>query len=109
MLNYDPDSHQNHMEASMDNQAIDILEQKLHKILAKLEELKGENKKLREKNQELQSVIQEKENTINSIRTDSERYSILQSDIESYKTKENTIRTKVESLLQKLKEFKDIQ
>jgi len=109
MLNYDPDSHQVPMEASMDNQAIDILEQKLHKILSKLEELKGENEKLKEKNQELKSVIQEKDNTINSFKTDSEKYSMLQSDIESYKVKENTIRMKVESLLQKLKEFEDIQ
>ena len=93
----------------MDNQPFDILEQKLHKILTKLEVLKGENEKLKLKNQELNSLIQEKENTIQSLQTESDEVIHMRNNLESYKSKENMIRTKVESLLQKLSEFEDIE
>lgn len=93
----------------MDIQAFEVLEQKLYKILTKLEVLKGENEKLKLKNHELQSAVEEKENIIQSFKSDSEQVTNMRTDLESYQSKENMIRIKVESLLQKLNEIENLE
>jgi predicted RNase H-like nuclease (RuvC/YqgF family) len=97
------------VEVGMDSQAFDILEQKLHKILTKLEVLKGENEKLKLKNQELKSLVEEKENRLQSFQTESEEVTHMRTNLEAYQSNEKMIRTKVESLLQRLNDFDDIE
>ena len=92
----------------MENQAFEVLEEKINHILAVVDRLKSENNDLRQKNQELQSLMNEKDNTIQTLQVEVERYRKTQTAVDSYKENQDHIRTKVESLINKLKEFEDI-
>jgi len=92
----------------MENQAFEVLEEKINHILALVDRLKTENKDLRQKNQELQSLMNGKDNTIQTLQVEVESYRKTQTVVDSYKENQDHIRTKVESLINKLKEFEDI-
>jgi len=93
----------------MENQILEVLEEKINHILSLVDKLKAENLELKQRNQQLQILVDEKEKTIQTLRQESVQYRDAQNEIESYREKQDNIRSKVEILLQKLKEFEDIQ
>jgi len=92
----------------MEDQNFEVLEEKINQVLSMLNRLKTENKELRQKNMELQANVDEKEKTIQTLKSESEHYLGMKTEIETYREKQDRIRTKIEALLQKLKEFEDI-
>ena len=96
------------MDEALENQAIEVLEQKINQILTKLKKLQLDNQKLISKNQELERKLTEKERMILSTKKESLRYNSMTEEIEIYRKKEDQVRTKVQLLLDKLKEFDSI-
>ena len=92
----------------MDSQAFEVLEEKINHVLSLLNRLKRDNEELRQQNQELQSIVDEKEKNIQSLKMEAKSYNNIQTEVETYRETQDLIRTKVETLLQKLKEFEDI-
>ena len=93
----------------MENEILEVLEEKINHILSLVDKLKTENLELKQRNQQLQILVDEKEKTVQTLRQESAEYRDAKKDIESYREKQDHIRSKVEILLQKLKEFEDIQ
>ena len=93
----------------MENQAFEALEQKISKILSILERMRKENEQLKQRNNELRSIVEEKEKTIQELKANAERYSTFQNEADAYKESQDHIRARVETLLEKLKEFENIQ
>ena len=96
------------MDEALENQAIEVLEQKINQILTKLKKFQLDNQKLISKNQELERKLTEKERMILSTKKESLRYNSMTEEIEIYRKKEDQVRTKVQLLLDKLKEFDSI-
>lgn len=92
----------------MDLQYFDVLEEKLNKIVVQMDNLKTENRELRMRIQEFQAVIEEKERVIYALKTEVDKSRNVQSEIETYKKNQDRIRAKVETLLEKLKEFETV-
>lgn len=92
----------------MENQSFDILEEKINKILSLIEHLQKENILLKDENQKFQQNCEEKEEKIKLLNQELERHSNMKNEIEICKEKEDRIRSKVETLLSKLKEFENI-
>ncbi|HHS13211.1 MAG TPA: hypothetical protein ENN03_05515 [bacterium] len=88
---------------------LEILEQKVGLLLKQLQELKKDNQELKSRCQQLERMVQERDLIIQQLRQDSEGSLGMKNEIETYREKHDRIRIKVESLLQKLKEFEDIQ
>ena len=92
----------------MELQFFDVLEEKINRIVKQVDSLKTENRELRMRIQELQSVLEEKERIIYSLKSEVDKSRGVQNEVETYKKNQDRIRTKVETLLEKLKEFEDI-
>jgi hypothetical protein len=93
---------------AMDNQLFEQLEQKILQVLAVAARFKTENRELMQKNQELLSKLEEKERILLAVKEESERRKSAQTEMETYKEKQDRIRFKIENLLEKLKEFEEI-
>jgi chromosome segregation ATPase len=91
----------------MDLQALDALEAKVVRLVQQLDHLKGENRELRLRVQELQAVLEDKERVLYGLKVEAERAREAQSELEHHRKNQDRIRSKVETLLQKLKEFED--
>ncbi|MBN2417393.1 cell division protein ZapB [bacterium] len=91
----------------MDHQSLDALEEKITRMISKMNKLKVENQELRQENKTLQTALNEKEQTIQQLHNKAEEISRVQGDIETYKQNQDRIRSKVEVLLHKLKEFEE--
>jgi DNA repair exonuclease SbcCD ATPase subunit len=89
----------------MDLQYFDVLEEKINKIVLQTDNLKTENRELRMRIQELQAVLEEKERVIYALKAEVDKSRNVQGEIETYKKNQDRIRVKVETLLEKLKEF----
>ena len=92
----------------MDLQFFDVLEEKINRIVNQVESLKVENRELRMRIQELQAVLEEKERIIYTLKSEVDKSHGVQNEVENYKKNQDRIRSKVETLLEKLKEFEDI-
>jgi uncharacterized coiled-coil DUF342 family protein len=92
----------------MDLQFFDVLEEKINRIVNQVESLKVENRELRMRIQELQAVLEEKERIIYTLKSEADKSRAVQNEVENYKKNQDRIRSKVETLLEKLKEFEDI-
>ena len=92
----------------MDLQFFDVLEEKISRIIQRLGQLKGENRELRMRIQELQAVLEEKERAIYNLKTELDQTRGIQGEIENYRKNQDRIRSKVETLLEKLKDFEGI-
>lgn len=92
----------------MELQILDVLEEKINRVVHLVEKLKTENYELRMRIQELQAILDERERTLYALRGEIEKSKTVQTEIEMYKQNQDQIRIKVESLLQKLKAFEDI-
>ncbi len=92
----------------MDLQFIDMLEEKVSRMVQQLGQLKTENRELRMRNQELQAVLEDKERAVYTLRTELDQSRTVQGEIENYRKSQDRIRSKVETLLEKLKEFENI-
>lgn len=88
---------------------LEILEQKVGRLLQQLQELRKEKQELSSRCRQLEKMVHEKDLIIQQLKQDSEGSLGMRSEIETYKEKQDRIRVKVESLLQRLKEFEDIQ
>jgi hypothetical protein len=93
----------------MTDQMIDLLEKKIEAMLALIGRLKTENGDLRSTIQELSSKVKENQELIDSLQNESERFEGAQNEINSFKERENRIGQKVEALLKKLQEMKEIE
>ena len=93
----------------MTDQMIDLLEKKIEAMVALITRLKAENRELRSHVQELTSKSKENETLIETLQNESERFVGAQNEIDSFKERENRIGQKVEALLRKLQEFKEIE
>ncbi len=91
----------------MENQIFDVLEQKIIQVLGVVSRLKSQNQELARKNQELQSKLEEKERIILTFKEELEQRKKTQNDVDSYKEKQERIRFKIESLVEKLREFEE--
>jgi peptidoglycan hydrolase CwlO-like protein len=92
----------------MELQFFDVLEEKVNRIVDRIETLKGENRELRMRIQELQAVVEEKERIVYALKSEVDKSQGVQTEIENYRKNQDRIRSKVETLLEKLKEFEDI-
>ncbi|MCD6116878.1 hypothetical protein J7K93_07680 [bacterium] len=92
----------------MDDSNIDILEEKLNKIISVINNLKEENRKLQANVNELKNSLHEKDEIIVRLQQERENVLSIQHEIESYKTKHDRVRSKVDQLLLKLKEIDDV-
>ena len=92
----------------MELQFFDVLEEKINRIVGRIEALKGENRELRMRIQELQAVVEEKERIVYTLKSEVDKTRGVQTEIENYRKNQDRIRSKVETLLEKLKEFEDI-
>lgn len=92
----------------MENQIIDVLEQKILQVLAMSSRIKSQNQELQQKNQELQSKLEEKERILLTLKEEAEQGKKVQDEVETYKEKQDRIRSKIENLINKLKEFEEI-
>ena len=91
----------------MELNTFEELEKKIDQILSLVDKLRMENNELRTRNQELQIRVEEKESIINSLKEETEKYHGIRTEVDTFKEKEDRIRSKVENLLLKLKEFDD--
>jgi uncharacterized coiled-coil DUF342 family protein len=92
----------------MDLQFFDVLEEKINRIVNQVETLKVESRELRMRIQELQAVLEEKERVIYTLKSEVDKSRVVQNEIDNYRKNQDRIRSKVETLLDKLKEFEDI-
>ncbi|RKY75934.1 hypothetical protein DRQ07_11095 [candidate division KSB1 bacterium] len=92
----------------MEENNIDVLEEKINKIVAMINTLREENKKLKVYAEELKKSNMEKDEVIRKLNQERENIANIQNEIESYKSKHDRVRTKVDQLLLKLKEIDDI-
>jgi len=89
----------------MESTVFDTLEQKINQIITYVDRLHKENQVLKERNRALQDKLTEQENTLGLLKSETEKYRGMHSEVEVYREKQNQIQSKVESLLDKLKEF----
>jgi DNA repair exonuclease SbcCD ATPase subunit len=92
----------------MDLQFFDMLEEKVSRMVQQLGQLKGENRELRMRIQELQAVLEEKERAVYTLKTELDQSRSVQGEIENYRKSQDRIRSKVETLLEKLKDFENV-
>ena len=92
----------------MEKQGFDILEEKINHLLSILNRLKTENHELKNTLQVLEKQLKEKDIRIQTLSIDSQNIDGMKSEIENYRENQNRIKSKVETLLEKLKEFEDI-
>jgi uncharacterized coiled-coil DUF342 family protein len=92
----------------MDIQFFDVLEEKINRIVGRIETLKGENRELKMRIQELQAVLEEKERIVYTLKSEVDKTRGVQNEIDNYRKNQDRIRSKVETLLEKLKDFEDI-
>ncbi len=92
----------------MELQILDVLEEKINRVVRLVESLRTENHELRMRITELQAVLDERERTLYALKAEIEKSKTVQNEIETYKKNQDQIRTRVENLLQKLKAFEDI-
>jgi len=91
----------------MELQFFDVLEEKINRIVGSVETLKGENRELRMRIQELQAILEEKERAVYALKTEVDKTRGVQNEIDDYRKNQDRIRSKVETLLERLKEFED--
>jgi FtsZ-binding cell division protein ZapB len=96
------------LEDEMELNTFEELEKKIDQVLSLVDRLKMENEELKTRNMELQKRLEEKESIVHSLKEESEQYQEIKTEVTSFREKEDHIRSKVESLLQKLKEFEDM-
>jgi DNA repair exonuclease SbcCD ATPase subunit len=92
----------------MDLQFFDMLEEKVNRMVQQVGQLKTDNRELRMRIQELQAVLEEKERAVYTLRTELDQSKVIQGEIENYRKSQDRIRSKVETLLEKLKDFENI-
>ena len=97
------------MMSQNDNFSIDLLEEKVSVLINNLEILREENSRLKQKNQEFIAIIAEKDQIIQRLKSETEKSQEIQSEIDAIKENDDRIKSKVENLLLKLKEFEDIE
>ena len=92
----------------MDIEKLQILEDKILKLITRLNELEMENNDLKQRYKQLLTKIDEKENIIQQLKVSNKTNIQMQDEIENYKKNENKVKSKVENLLMKLKEFDEL-
>ena len=93
----------------MEAQSFDILEEKVNRMIAVLNRLKVENQELLAQKQALATQLEERNQAYQALKNETDQLRHVKTDIDSYKENQDRIRSKVDSLLLKLKEFEDYQ
>ncbi len=84
----------------MDN--IQVLEEKINKVINKLRTLHADKDDLNKKIEELQQALHKKDEELSAARQDLKSVHALKSDIDKLNTERETVRSQVETLLQEL-------
>lgn len=85
---------------SLDN--IQVLEEKIIKVIDKLKTLKSDKDTLNKKIEELKQALDKKDEELRAARQDFKSADVLKSDIDRLNTERETVRSQVEALLQEL-------
>ncbi|MBN1894953.1 cell division protein ZapB [bacterium] len=93
----------------MENQIFDTLEEKIDQILDYFSRLTRENRELREKLVAMEKQIGEQERTIQALGQMTEKNQGMENEIETYRQKQEKVRKKIDTLLNKLKEFEHFE
>lgn len=93
----------------METQAFDVLEKKIDQLLFALKQLKQKNQDLNQKNLELKAIVSEKDKQLLSMKNEVEKYQQSQLEMVEFKNKQDRVKNKVETLLEKLKEFEALE
>ncbi len=93
----------------MEAQIFDILENKIDQALSMISQLTDENTTLKQKVQELSQELQRREEQIHTLEEELKKAKNMQVELDTYHEKQDRIRNKVETLLDKLREFEEIQ
>ncbi len=86
----------------MSHQQLDILEEKINRLIAIVNQLQSEKNILKDENAELLKKIQEKEETIQQFRDEYQKFREYQDDSGVNRKREEEIKQKIESMLAKL-------
>lgn len=97
------------MGKRMENQIFDTLEEKIDQILDYFSRLTRENRELREKLVAMEKQIGEQERTIQALGQMTEKNQGMENEIETYRQKQEKVRKKIDTLLNKLKEFEHFE
>jgi len=92
----------------MNIEKFDKLEEKVLKLISRVSELEMENNNLKLEYNKLLKTMEEKENILQNLKQNSQTNIEMQNKIENFQKKEDTIKSKVENLLIKLKEFDEL-
>ena len=84
----------------MDN--IQVLEEKITKVIDKLKTFNSDKDKLNKKIEELKQALDKKDEELRVARQDFKSIDVLKSDIDRLNTERETVRSQVEALLQEL-------
>ena len=84
----------------MDN--IQVLEEKINKIIDKLKTLHSDKDKLTKKIEELKQALDKKDEELRAVKQDLKSVDVLKNDINKLNTERETVRLQVETLLQEL-------
>lgn len=93
----------------MERQPFQLLEEKVDQLIALVGRLKQENQTLSKRAAECEQKIETLQKELSRTRQDSEHAESMESEIAGYKAQGERIRSKVEDLLGKLQEFKDME
>ena len=89
----------------MEIDSLELLEKRINELLSAFNSISEENRNLRVQAQNMDKELVEKERIIQELKTQLAKSTQVESEIEHYKSNQDTIRNKVESLIDKLKEF----
>lgn len=81
---------------------IQILEEKITKVINKLKTLNSDKDDLNKKIEELQQALNKKDEELRAVKQDLENINALKSDIDKLNTERETVRLQIETLLQEL-------
>jgi len=93
----------------MDSQVFDVLEKKIDYLINTLKKKQIECEELRKRNLELKTIIEEKDKRVMTLKNELESCQNTQLEVEEFKTKQNHVKNKIETLLEKLKEFEALE
>jgi|GEM_PF-1444183 FtsZ-binding cell division protein ZapB len=96
-------------EKRMDNQIFDTLEEKIDQILEYFGRLSRENRELKERLLAMEKQMGEQERTIQALGQMTEKTHGIENELETYRQKQENVRKKIDTLLNKLKEFEQFE
>ena len=89
----------------MDFQQLEVLEQKIKKLIAALKALQGENETLTHKNEEHEKTIRQLKMELEKWSKSADENEVLQQQIDGLKKERDQVRSRIEGLVSHLEEL----